>query len=241
MSTIPIGHPDASSPDTSLTPPVLVGSTTSQPTPLPTAPPEIPIPSTENPISIPPLTILQPPIEGSLGPHVDPPPVASPSSSMETAPSSLSPVEKSVTSPGPTSSALVDLATLIFNIQSRYVSQDSVPKSPSPTCYASVNTAFTSAACDDSPDKICLSDSASEDDLVPISALQKGSSKRIFPLVKKWGPDPKNPVVPVRPFTHGLVGALQRIIGCPLTIDSALLWIVLVSFVLSSNPFSDLA
>ncbi|MCD7460567.1 hypothetical protein HAX54_043835 [Datura stramonium] len=97
------------------------------------------------------------------------------SSSMEIAPSSVSPEEESTGSLSPTSSASIDLSNLISDIQNRYDPHDSVPKSPSPISSSSADSASISAASDNPPDNVSLFDSKSEEDLVPIAALKKGA------------------------------------------------------------------
>ncbi|MCE2055751.1 hypothetical protein HAX54_043343 [Datura stramonium] len=74
----------------------------------------------------------------------------SPSLSIKTAASSLSPEEELTGIPSPTLLAPIDLATLIYDIKNS----------------------------DDPHNNVSLSDSESEEDLVPIEALKKGAQKR---------------------------------------------------------------
>ncbi|MCD7471658.1 hypothetical protein HAX54_012251 [Datura stramonium] len=151
--------------------------------------------SIETPISLPPLATLPPPIEEPLGPPIEPSSVASPSSSMEIAPSSLSLEKTSPTSSIPTSITPVDLATLIFDTRRWYAPPDLAPKSLSPATSASVGYASPFDPSDESFAQDSLSDSASENDLVPILALKKGARNRMLTSSKEVGSGSKNPYV----------------------------------------------
>ncbi|MCD9560709.1 hypothetical protein HAX54_019455 [Datura stramonium] len=150
------------------------------------------MPSIENSISLPSLATLPPPIEEPLGLPVEPSSVASPSSSMETTPTSLSPEETSLTTSSATSTTPVDLATLISDIRGRYAPPDSALKSSSPETSALAGSASPSNLSDESLAQDSLFDSASENDLVPISALKKGAQKRKLTSSQEVGSGSKN-------------------------------------------------
>ncbi|MCD7463472.1 hypothetical protein HAX54_050634 [Datura stramonium] len=102
-------------------------------------------------------------------------------SSMETAPTSLSPERESDGRPSPTSSVLDNVATLIANIRNRCTSQkESIPRSSPQTSSSPTGLASISAANDPTPTFDFSSDTESSEDLVPLAKLKKGARKRIL-------------------------------------------------------------
>ncbi|MCE3050230.1 hypothetical protein HAX54_046709 [Datura stramonium] len=122
-------------------------------------------PSQETPPSFVPFASLPPSIEGELGLSVAPPSNDIPGSSMKTAHTSLSPEKE------PSSPMQVDLPYLIADIWSRYTSQESVPRSPSPKCSESI------------------------DDLVTLADLKKRACKRLLGSAKATAYGSKFPCV----------------------------------------------
>ncbi|MCD9643888.1 hypothetical protein HAX54_031772 [Datura stramonium] len=135
----------------------LASSSPSHDNPSPTTRHASPSPIQEKPISVPPLASLPPLIEGNLSPSVE-----------------------SVGNPSPTSSVPIDLETLISDIRNRYVPHESIQNSPSPTCSAPTDYTFVSGVSNNTPDTLSLLNSESEEDLVPIEALNKGARKRVL-------------------------------------------------------------
>ncbi|MCE5165744.1 hypothetical protein HAX54_011989, partial [Datura stramonium] len=133
----------------------------------PSSPPHIP--------DIPPLSSLPSPNEGLLRSLPMLPSVASPGSSMETAPTSLSPEEVSYGSPSLSSSVEIEFSSLLTDIRGRYDGQELHPPSHSlPKTPLSPAESATPPVDDGAPPvDISLLEYESLDDSVPLASLQK--------------------------------------------------------------------
>ncbi|MCE5165743.1 hypothetical protein HAX54_011988 [Datura stramonium] len=140
----------------------------------PSSPPHIP--------NIPTLASVPPPNEGLLRSLPTLPSVASPGSSMETAPMSLSSEEGSDGSLSHSSSVEIEFSSLLTDIRGRYDGQELHPPSHSfPKTPLSPTDSATPPVDEGAPPvDISLSEYESLDDSVPLASLKKD-----FPLLKE--------------------------------------------------------
>ncbi|MCE3216530.1 hypothetical protein HAX54_006787 [Datura stramonium] len=142
--------------------------------------------STDQPSSLPhirdiqPLVCLPPLNAYPLGSLATAPSVASLGSSIETAPTSLSPMMGSDGSPSHSSPEVIELSSLLADIQSHYTTQE--PDSPSLPKNSSSQADSASLPRDvgENPIDITMSESESLDDSVPLASLKKGARKRLW-------------------------------------------------------------
>ncbi|MCD7458792.1 hypothetical protein HAX54_039196 [Datura stramonium] len=144
---------------------VLVPSSAEQPS----SPPHMP--------DIPPLASIPPPNEGILRSLPTSPSVASPGSSIETSPTSLSSEKGSNGSPSHSSPEAIELYFFLTDIRSHYTAQE--PDSPSfpKTILSPSDSASLSPTVGENPVDITISESKSLDDSIPLASLKKGARK----------------------------------------------------------------